>query len=128
MDAPATSVLTYALWPLLTFIIVALWLAALLDISRHRRRGTFTGAGLLGMAILVSIFAVIACAGSSALLASRWVEAVSRAGFAGDQAGKLEDEGSARAYIFSFGLENASYGSSIDSTGTKESQYPAAPR
>ena len=122
MDAPATSVLEYALWPLLTFTIVALWLAAVVDISRHRRRGTFTGAGLLGMAILVSIVAVIACAGTSAVLASRWVEAVSRAGIAGIEAGKLEDGGPARAYVFSFGLENASYGSSLNSTGTKKSQ------
>ena len=125
MKAPATSVLEYALWPLLTFTIVALWLAAVVDISRHRRRGTFTGAGLLGMAILVSIVAVIACAGTSAVLASRWVEAVSRAGFAGIEAGKLEDDGSARAYVFSFGLENASYGSSVNSTATKKSQNHA---
>jgi hypothetical protein len=125
MDAPATSVLEYALWPLLTFTIVALWLAAVVDISRHRRRGTFTGAGLLGMAILVSIVAVIACAGTSAVLATRWVEAVSRAGFAGIEVGKLEDDGSARAYIFSFGLENASYGSSVNSTGTKKCQNHA---
>ena len=125
MDAPATSVLTYVFWPLLTFTIVALWVAAMVDISRHRRRGTFTGAGLLGMAILVSIVAVIACAGASAVLATRWVEAVSRAGFAGIEAGKLEDDGSARAYVFSFGLENASYGSSDNSTGTKKSQNHA---
>jgi hypothetical protein len=123
--APATSVLEYALWPVLTFTIVALWLAAVVDISRHMRRGTFTGAGLLGMAILVSIVAVFACAGTSAVLATRWVEAVSRAGFAGIQAGKLEDDGSARAYIFSFGLENASYGSPVNSTGTKKSQNHA---
>lgn len=125
MDAPATSVLEYALWPLLTFTIVALWLAAVVDISRHRRRGTFTGAGLLGMAMLVSIVAVIACAGTSVVLATRWVEAVSRAGFAGIEAGKLEDDGSARAYIFSFGLENTSYGSLVNSTGTKKSQNHA---
>jgi hypothetical protein len=125
MDALATSVLEYALWPLLTFTIVALWLAAVVDISRHRRRRTFTGAGLLGMAMLVSIVAVIACAGTSAVLATRWVEAVSRAGFAGIEAGKLEDDGSARAYIFSFGLENTSYGSSVNSTGTKKSQNHA---
>jgi hypothetical protein len=125
MEALATSVLEYALWPLLTFMIVALWFAAMVDISRHRRRGTFTGAGLLGMAILVSIVAVIACAGTSGVLATRWVEAVSRAGLAGIEAGKLEDDSSARAYIFSFGLENASYGSSIKSTGTKKSQNHA---
>ena len=125
MDAPATSVLAYVLWPLLVFTIITLWLAAMLDILRHRRRGTFTSAGLLGMATLVSIVAVIAFAGSSAVLATRWVEAVSRAGFAGIQANTLEDEGSARAYIFSFGLEIASYGSSVNSTGTKKSQNRA---
>jgi hypothetical protein len=77
------------------------------------------------MAILVSIVAVIACAGTSAVLATRWVEAVSSAGFAGIEVGKLEDGGSARAYTFSFGLENASYGSSVNSTGTKKCQNHA---
>jgi hypothetical protein len=119
--APATSVLAYALWPSLTLAILVLWLAAMLDIIRHRRRGTFTSAGLLGMALLVSVVAVIAVSGISAVLAARWIEASSRASVTGIQAGKLEDTGSARAYIFSFGLENASYGSPVDSTGTKES-------
>ena len=125
MDAPATSVLAYVLWPLLVFTIITLWLAAMLDISRHRRRGTFSSAGLLGMATLVSIVAVIAFAGSSAVLAARWVEAASSAGFAGIQANTQENESSARAYIFSFGLENASFGSSVNSTGTKKSQNRA---
>jgi hypothetical protein len=117
VEAPATSVLAYALWPLLTFAIVALWLAAILDITRHRRRGTFTSARLLGMATLVSFVAVIAIAGISAVFAARWAETVSRASFARIQANTLQDEGSARAYIFSFGLENASYGSPVNSTG-----------
>src|SRR5687767_7029885 len=120
--APATSVLTYVLWPSLTLAIVILWLAAMLDITRHRRRGTFTSAGLLGMALLVSVVAVMAVTGISAVLAARWLEATSRASFAEIQVGKLEDAGSARAYIFSFGLENASYGSPVDSTGPKERQ------
>lgn len=118
--SPATSVLAYALWPSLTLAIIVLWLAAMLDITRHRRRGTYTSAGLLGMAILVSVVAVIAVTGISAVLAAGWIDAASRASFSGIQAGKLE--GSARAYIFSFGLENASYGSPADSPGKKESQ------
>jgi hypothetical protein len=120
-----TTVLAYALWPSLTLAIVILWLAAMLDITRHRRRGTFTSMGLLGMAILVSVVALIAVTGVSAALAAPWVEAASRASFAGIQAGKPEDEGTARAYIFSFGLENASYGSPADSPTTKESQNHA---
>jgi hypothetical protein len=120
-----TSVLAYALWPSLTLAIIILWLAGMLDITRHRRRGTFTSAGLLGMATLVSVVAVIALTGISAVLAAQWVEAVSGASPDGIQAGKLENQGSARAYIFSFGLENASYGSPADSPGTKESQNRA---
>ena len=73
----------------------------MLDITRHRRRGTFTSAGLLGMAILVS----------SSHRGHRHQRGPRRrvdrrsleSSFAGIQAGKLE--GSARAYIFSFGLE-----------------------
>jgi hypothetical protein len=117
---PVASVLAYVLWPSLTLAIIILWVAAMLDITRHRRRGTYTSAGLLGMAILVSVVAVIAVTGISAVLAAGWIDATSRASFAGIQAGKLED--SARAYIFSFGLENASYGSPADSPGKKESQ------
>lgn len=103
-------------------MVVILWLAAILDITRHRRRETFTNAGLLGMATLVSVVAVIAVAGLSAVLAARWIEAVSEISPAGIYESKLEEEGSARAYIFSFGLENATYGSPANSTGTEESR------
>ena len=125
MDAPAASVLPYVLWPLLTFAIVALWVAAMLDITRHKRRGTFTGAGLLGMVALVSAVAVIAVAGISAVFATRWVEAVSRTTSNGIQANKPEGERSTRVHIFSFGLENASYGSAVNSPGVKKSQNRA---
>lgn len=122
MDAQAASVLAYALWPLLTVAIVALWLAAILDILRHRRRRTFARAGLLGMATLVSVVAVIAVAGISVVFGARWVEAVSRASSEGIQANNLHAKGSARAYIFSFGLENAAYGSPVKSTGSEDRQ------
>jgi len=77
------------------------------------------------MATLVSVVAVIALTGISAILAAQWIEAVSGASSDGIQASKLEGEGSARAYIFSFGLENASYGSPVDSTSTQENQNRA---
>ena len=118
--APATSVLAYVLWPSLTLAVVILWFAAMLDITRHRRRGTYSSAGLLGMATLVSVVGVIAVTGISAVLAARWVEAASGVSVAGIQAEMPQDGGKARAYIFSFGLENASYGSPIDSTGTQQ--------
>jgi hypothetical protein len=118
----ATSVLAYALWPLLTLSIVALWAAAALDILRHKRRGTFTNTGLLGMAAVVSVVAVIAVSGICAVLAGQWFEAVSRASSVGTRANKPASEDPRRAYIFSFGLENASYAPSLDSAGENRSE------
>jgi hypothetical protein len=122
----AASVLSYGLWPLLTLAIVALWVVATLDITRHRRRGTSTNARLLCMTTLVSVVAVIAIAGISAVFAAQWTEALSGERSGEIQANKLNDEGPARAYIFSFGLENATYVSPVNSTGAKKSQNRVA--
>ncbi|HEX6710750.1 MAG TPA: hypothetical protein VF068_10520, partial [Rubrobacter sp.] len=84
--------------PLLTLAMVALWILAMVDITGHRRRGTFTSAGLLCMAATVSVVAVIAVAGIGAVFGQQF-EAVSGAG--GDTSG--------RTYLFSFGLEHVSY-------------------
>jgi hypothetical protein len=119
MEELAISVLAYALWPLLTLSIVALWAAAALDILRHKRRGTFTNTALLGMAAVV---AVIAVSGICAVFAGQWFEAVSRAGSIGTRASKPAGEDPRRAYTFSFGLENASYGLSFDSAGENKSE------
>ena len=118
MEGVATAVLSYALWPVLTLAIIALWVAAILDITRHRRKGTSTNAGLLFMTTLVSVVAVIAVIGLSAVFAAQWTEAVSRASLGEVQSNKLKGERSARTYIFSFGLENASYGSLVDAKGS----------
>jgi hypothetical protein len=122
MEELATSVLAYALWPLLTLSIAALWAAAALDILRHKRRGTFPNTGLLGMAAVVSVVAVIAVSGICAVFAGQWFEAVSRAGSIGTRASKPAGEDPRRAYTFSFGLENASYGLSFDSAGENKSE------
>jgi hypothetical protein len=126
MEELAASVLLYGLWPSLTLAIVALWVVATLDIARHKRRGTSTNARLLCMTTLVSVVAVIAVAGISAVFAAQWTEAVSGESSGEIQANKLNDEGPARAYIFSFGLENASHGPPVNSTGAKKSQNHVA--
>lgn len=115
------------MWPLLTFAMVALWVFGILDIDRHRRRGTSTGAGLLLMAGCVSLVTIVAVAGVSATFASQWVETVSEVGSDSFRAGELEDGDQARSYIFSFGVENASYASPIEPTGTDEHR-DSAPR
>jgi nitrate reductase NapE component len=58
MEELATSVLSYALWPLLTLAIVGLWVAATMDILRNRDGEAFTNVKLLCMATLVSVAAV----------------------------------------------------------------------
>lgn len=95
------------MWPSLTFAMLALWAFGILDIDRHRRRGTSTGAGLLCMAGCVSLVAIVAVAGIGAVFADPWIETVAAAGPELREAGELQ--GSTRAPIFSFGLENASY-------------------
>ncbi len=102
-----TSILQYALWPSLAFAMLALWTLGILDIDRHRRRGTFTSAGLLCMAGCVSLVAIFAIAGTGAVFADPWAEAVATTGPEGREVGELR--GPVRTPIFSFGLENASY-------------------
>lgn len=86
----------------------------MMDIGRHRRGSTFSRSGLLAMAALVSVVAVVAVSGIGAIFAAQWFEAVSRVRPDVAWAGELASEGTARAYIFSFGLENASYSSLAD--------------
>lgn len=106
MGELAAQVLSYTLWPVLTLALAGLWLAAVVDIARHRRGGTLTDAKLLGMASAVSVVAVIALTGVGATLGGGWAEAVS-ASSEGARTGDQEGV-PARSYIFSFGLEHAS--------------------
>ena len=121
MDAPTISILPYALWPLLTLATVALWMSAMADITRHRRRGTFTRAGLVCMAAAVSAVAVIALAGIGAVFAGQRSEAVSRTGFQADEQG---GDIPGRTYLFSFGLEHASNVTPPRPTSTEQRGQP----
>jgi hypothetical protein len=112
-----TSVLAYALWPLLNLAVLVLWAAAALDILSHKRRGTFSDTGLWGMAAVVSVIAVVAISSIYAVFAGQWSEAMSRASIDGIQASKPPGDSPSHAYVFSFGLENASYRPTLDSTG-----------
>jgi hypothetical protein len=109
VDAPTISILPHALWPLLTLATVALWMAAMADITRHRRRGTFTRAGLVCMAAAVSAVAVMVLAGTGAVFAGQRFEVVSRADSDGVESDERGGEGvPGHTYVFSFGLEHAS--------------------
>jgi hypothetical protein len=102
-----TSILQYALWPSLTLAMLALWTFGVLDIDRHRRRGTSTRAVLLCMAGCVSLVAIFAITGIGVVFADPWAETVATAG---PNRGKADEfRGPVRAPVFSFGLENAYY-------------------
>ena len=104
------SVLAYAWWPLLNVVVIVLWAAAALDILRHRRQGTFTDTVLWSMATIVSVVAVVAISGIYAVCAGQWSEDMARRSIDWVEASKQPVQGSSHAYVFSFGLENASYG------------------
>ena len=107
IGALVTCVVQYALWPSLTSAMLVLWAFGILDIDRHRRRGTSTSAGLLCMAGCVSLVAIFAIVGIGVVFADPWAETVATVGSDGREAGELR--GLARTPIFSFGLENAAY-------------------
>ena len=97
MSLPTNSV--FALWPLLTLAVMVLWIVAMVDITGHGRRGSFTSARLLCMAAAVSVVAVIAVTGIGAVFTGQRFEAVPGAG----------RDITRSTYLFSFGLEHVSY-------------------
>lgn len=97
MEVLTITFLPYAMWPLLSLAMVVLWTVAMVDITVHKRRGTLTSAGLLYM--VATVAAIIAVAGIGAVFAGQRFEAVSGAG----------KDIPRHAYLFSFGLEHASY-------------------
>ncbi len=109
-----TSILQHALWPSLTLAMLILWTFGVVDIDRHRRRGTSTRARLVCMTGCVSLVAIFAIAGIGAAFAGPWTETVATVGPDGRELGELQNP--ARSPVFSFGLENASYAPD-DSTG-----------
>lgn len=117
---------SYALWPLLTLAIVALWFAATLEIVLHRGDEAFTNAKLLCMAALVSVVAATAVAGIGAVFAGQWLETVERANHS--EGLRADEQESARTYLFSFGLEHASYETPFESRGTEEQVAPDGQR
>ena len=122
MGTLVNSVLQYALWPSLTFAMLALWAFGILDIDRHRRKGTSTNARLLCMTSCVSLVAMFAVAGIGAVFGDPWADTVATAGSDGRKVGDVRSP--VRSPVFSFGLENASY----TPVGPKSEDGDGAPR
>lgn len=120
METLAASVLPYVLWPGLMLAMVALWIAAMLDVDRHRRMGSSTSARLACMACCISVVAIAAIAWGGAISAPQWADAVSSPKHTAVRADAPEDDGSSPAAIFSFGLERASYSLPSGHTGPEK--------
>jgi hypothetical protein len=120
MVTSAPSALSYALWPLVTFAIVALWVAAMLDIKSHRRKASSTNAELLLMAVIVSVVAVIAVIVTSAVIPARWIGSVPEDTANQMQANEQRCDAPVPAFVFSFGLEHASHLTPLCMRSTKE--------
>ncbi len=117
LEAVLTFV-SYALWPLLTLAILALWFAATLEIVLHRSDEAFTSVKLLCMSALVSVAAAAAVVSVGAVFAGQWIETVERAN--PSQGVQADEQDSSRAYLFSFGLEHAFPRTPAESTNTEE--------
>lgn len=104
MGVSGISILSYALWPLLTLPLVALWIAALLDIKRSKDDGRCTKTRLISMATAVSVATLIAVFFVSVIFPP-WYGSVSR------KASDTSDcKQPTQSYVFSFGLEHAAIG------------------
>lgn len=93
-----SQILSYALWPLLTFALVTLWLAGLSSIWSNRGSGSFTTTKLAAMAILLSFAAAVSFLAMDAALPTGW-----RNLFPGGSGEYCEEP--AESHLFSFGLE-----------------------
>lgn len=111
------TLVSYALWPLLTLVIVALWFAATLDIVLYSGGEAFTKAKLLCMAVLVLAVATAGVASIGGVFGGQRFDTVARAN--SDEA-KVYEQDPKRAYLFSFGLEHASYTTPAKSTTTEK--------
>lgn len=102
MGVLEVSIIAYALWLLVTVMVVFLWIAALSEIKSPRSGLLFTNAMLTSMAVAISIVAVSAIVFVTVVSFPSWKETtpVNAASICVDQA---------KSYVFSFGLEYAVY-------------------
>lgn len=108
MGTAAAGLSLYLFWVLTVLFFVTLWFAAMLDIAGRSRGGLFTATQLASMAAAVSVAAVLAVVSASAVLPP---ERTGDLAAAVPSAERCEDSGDARGtFIFSFGIEQPSYG------------------
>ncbi len=110
MPTLASPVLLALLWLVVVFAVFALWLAAISDIVNRSRERLFNDTQLIFMAAAVSVAAVLSVGAAGAVLVQARPEAplttlnedLVGAGYA-----RCQDPAS--SFVFSFGLERASY-------------------
>ncbi len=108
MESAVAGLSLYVLWVLAVLFFVTLWFAAMLDIAGRSRAGLFTATQLASMAAAVSVAAVLAVVCASAVIPPERPGDLAAAVPSVERCG---DSGNARGtFIFSFGIEQPSYG------------------
>lgn len=130
MTTAAVSISASVLWLLVVFAVVALWFVAISDIASRVRNHLFTRAQLASMAVLISIFAVISIGAAGAVLLNSVQTDMNPAKYDRILGANYAGCGGSRSsFVFSFGLERASYtsGSAATDNVTPRAYRPCEP-
>ncbi len=103
MGFTENSVVSSASWPLVTVMVVALWILALLEIKNRRGDVSFTNMVRTSMTVAVSVAAVTTIMLVSVVLPPPWDKAAQF----GTTSTTTTCEDPIQSYVFSFGLEYA---------------------
>ncbi len=109
MTTAAISISASVLWLLIVFAVIALWFVAISDIAGRVRNDLFTRTQMVSMAAVVSIVAVISIGAAGAVLLELQTKTSSATYDRLLGANHTGCGGSRSSFVFSFGLERASY-------------------
>lgn len=110
MPTVASPVFLAVLWLLVVLAVIALWFAAMSDIVNRSRERLFNNAQLMVMVAAVSVVAVLSIGAAGAVLIPERPGtslASLNEGLVGAGYARCQDPAS--SFVFSFGLERASY-------------------
>jgi formate hydrogenlyase subunit 4 len=122
VNSAAVYIFDSVLWLLVIFVLIALWFAAISDIASRVSDDLFTRVQLASMAAIVSVVAVVSVGATSTVLVRLQTETSSTKYDRFLGANHTECGGSRSSFVFSFGLERASYPSdpgAADDANTK---------
>ncbi len=122
---PLTVLLLYSLRFCVIFSVVVLWVVAVSDVGSHVRKGLFTTAQLVSMAIAVSVIAVGAIVALNATVPSHGWTGIDPKGRATVIPARQECEAFSYTFTYSFGLRGSTSVPQECVAGHAESFHPS---